>query len=57
VHLAAAGLLRMEIEINSKPLQEFDHGTASFREERVVIASNEQRGMHDWGQSISRLIE
>ena len=46
MHLPAAGLLAPEFDAMAKALEHGDHGFACFREQRVVVAGDEQRNQH-----------
>ncbi len=46
VHLAAAGLLGLKVELDAQAFEQSDHSAAGLRKERVVIAGDEERGAH-----------
>jgi hypothetical protein len=41
MHLSAAGLPRMKLELHTQALKQPDHGATRFREKGVVVAGNE----------------
>ena len=57
VHLAAAGLLGVKIEVHAEPLQQAHHRPARLRKERVVIAGDKERRAHGWQPLLQSALE
>ena len=54
VHLAAAGLVLGEVDLDPEPLQQLDDRAARAREQRVVEAGDEQRDPHGQRERFQR---